>query len=120
MNKEDIWNAFKLFVSLLAIVIFIFIIIYFNITRNDIGDLRDRDRVKEYINLVEIDRYKNNVVYYDLNTGIMYYVYNEDKNYSWCTPIYGTDGLPKLYERGDIDYAEKRNELQSGDRRLDQ
>lgn len=82
MNKEDIWNAFKLFVSLLAIVIFIFIIIYFNITRDDIGDLRDRDRVKEYINLVEIDRYKNNVVYYDLNTGIMYYVYNEDKNYS--------------------------------------
>lgn len=46
MNKEDIWNAFKLFVSLLAIVIFIFIIIYFNITRDDIGDLRDRDRVK--------------------------------------------------------------------------
>lgn len=79
-------------------------------TTNSIFDMAD------YFYLIEVERYENNVIYYDVNTGVMYYVYNEGKNNSWCTPIYDTDGLPKLYDGGDIDYAEKRNELQSGDR----
>lgn len=116
-DKARIWKIIAMIfgaIFVLAMIYCIGLIVLDNYKDSVIEDYKDENVFEDYIDLVEVASHGHDTIYYDANTGVMYYVRNDHYNTGWAIPIYGEDGLPRLYDGGYIDYAEKRNELQSG------
>lgn len=57
--------------------------------------------VSECFNLVCIDKKGVNEIYYDKNTGVMYYFYHSTNGGVGITPVYNSDGSIKIYDRAE-------------------
>ena len=117
-DKARIWKIVAMIfgaISILAMAYCIGLVILTNYKDSVIEDYKDEDVFEDYIDLVEVASRGRDTIYYDANTGVMYFVRDDHYNIGWAITIYDEDGLPRLYDGGYIDYAEKRNELQSGD-----
>lgn len=55
-------------------------------------------KVDDYINLVSVCSNGMERVLYDSNTGVMYYKYSVNRSNCGMSPIYNSDGSPKIYE----------------------
>lgn len=63
-------------------------------------DLAKEDTVKvgDYIDMRRVCSSMDEQIFYDNNTGVMYYQYNLTRYKCGLTPIYNTDGTLKIYE----------------------
>lgn len=52
--------------------------------------------IDKYFDMVDICANVNEQIFYDRNTGVMYF---RDTYYGYITPIYNADGTLKIYER---------------------
>lgn len=60
--------------------------------------VEEDDAVSDYIDLIRICSELDGVVFYDSYTGVMYYQYRLSRSSCGLTPIFNTDGTPKIYE----------------------
>ena len=58
----------------------------------------DTVKVTDYINMVEVCSDITEQVFYDRNTGVMYYQYCWSRSNCGITPIYNADGSLKIFE----------------------
>lgn len=58
----------------------------------------DTAKVENYIDMVEVCSTMSEHIFYDNNTGVMYYQYSWGRSDCGLTPIYNTDGSLKIYE----------------------
>lgn len=62
------------------------------------GPVEEDTAVSDYIDLIMICSELDGVVFYDSHTGVMYYQYRLSRSSCGLTPIFNTDGTPKIYE----------------------
>lgn len=55
-------------------------------------------KVEHYMNLEQVCSNMYEQVFYDKNTGVMYYQYRSSRSDCGITPIYNADGSLKIYE----------------------
>ena len=55
-------------------------------------------KVDDYINMIKVCSNMREQIFYDNNTGIMYYQYSLSRSQCGLTPIYNADGTLKIYE----------------------
>lgn len=55
-------------------------------------------KVEDYINMIRVCSNADEQIFYDNNTGVMYYQYYWSRCCCGLTPIYNTDGTLKIYE----------------------
>lgn len=58
----------------------------------------DTAKVENYIDMVEVCSNMNEHIFYDNNTGVMYYQNSWGCSNCGLTPVYNTDGTIKIYE----------------------
>lgn len=64
----------------------------------DPAKAEDTVKVEDYIDTVEVCCRMGEHIFYDNNTGVMYYQYSMASNNCGITPIYNADGTLKIYE----------------------
>ena len=93
--KNKIWNAIKeVYIGLCMAIgtLVIIILMVFAIVMIAINPKSDDPKETEFIDLQIITMNGNGTVYYDKNTGVMYYRLGDAS-----FPILNQDGTPKIY-----------------------